>query len=157
MYPISTVYPELEYGDKSKINQFIYCNTIVLLPDDAILIISIVSNWKFFFLNYVDGTRAQYPLMFKLSFGKNATFCGVKEFSAARGMCYIPRWVILLFSVFCLSHRLWKSWVYFLEILLPFAISRLRRLHLSNSDFAMVVLVIWAILEPCIFVYSHLS
>ena len=40
-------------------------------------------------------TPAQYPLMFKFIFNKNATYCSVKEFSAERGTCYIPRWVFL--------------------------------------------------------------
>lgn len=33
--------------------------------------------------------------MFKLSVDSEYTFCGVKEFSAERGMCYIPRWVAI--------------------------------------------------------------
>ena len=68
VYPITTKNPELEYGDK------------IILPEDA--------------FTYINGTMAQYPLMFKLSFDKQCTYCSVKEFSASPGMCYIPRWMM---------------------------------------------------------------
>ncbi|KNB42020.1 ubiquitin fusion degradation protein [Blastocystis sp. subtype 4] len=68
VYPIATRNPELEYGDK------------ILLPEDAIM--------------RINGTRAKFPLMFKIIHEMNSTYCSVKEFSAERGMCYVPRWIM---------------------------------------------------------------
>ena len=49
--------------------------------------------WKSLFT--VDGTTAQYPLMFRISNGHQSSYCSVREFSAPSGNCYIPRWVFV--------------------------------------------------------------
>ncbi|CBK20714.2 uncharacterized protein [Blastocystis hominis] len=59
---------EDEYGDK------------IILPEMA--------------MAYINGTTAQYPLMFRISNGSQSSYCGVKEFSAPERNCYVPRWIM---------------------------------------------------------------
>ena len=51
--------------------------------------------------------QVDYPMLFRLtnrsaSGGKKVTHCGVMEFSAAEGVCYMPHWVSKLPERACL-------------------------------------------------------
>lgn len=115
---------------------------IVLLPEDAIMYISWdgIENW------YVDGTRARYPLMFKLIFEMNSTYCSVKEFSAERGTCYIPRWVWVIRSIY---FRSWRNLEHFPETWLQFGTSTSTRRPLWSFGSEIRPLTISVIPAPC--------
>ena len=70
--------PELNKGNKSTLSNL---NLIVILPSSA--------------LHELARLSISYPMMFMLSnpqMGKK-THCGVLEFSAEEGLCYLPYWV----------------------------------------------------------------
>ena len=81
----------------------IHHSIVVILPEMAMAYISILSKKCIF----VDATNAQYPLMFRISNGHQSSYCGVKEFSAPNGVCYIPRWVLLVY--FAPIRRSWRN------------------------------------------------
>jgi ubiquitin fusion degradation protein 1 len=84
----------VEYGGKGTANRWKVILIVVILPPSALDKLSM--------LPYQDGVtyktarlNISYPMLFEVRNrnGNTLTHCGVLEFVAEEGRCYIPKWV----------------------------------------------------------------